>query len=76
MVLSSIQKEVLEALDKLREREQRQVLDFTRDLARTAHRGTSGRILLQFSSGIKGDDLKRMANAIEEGCERVNPDEW
>ena len=76
MVSSSLQKEILKELGKLKEREQHQVLNFTRHLARTVPRGTSGRTLLQFSSGIKRDDLKRMANAIEEGCERVNLDEW
>lgn len=35
-----------------------------------------GRDLLKFVGSIPADDLKRMSEAIEEGCERVDLNEW
>ena len=75
MVLLPIQKEILEEIGKLGEREQHQVLDFARTLVRTKHRGTSGKELLRLAVGIEADDLRRMSDAIEEACEQVNPGE-
>ena len=39
-------------------------------------RGTPGRELLQFAGTIELDDLALMQQAIEEGCEQVDADEW
>lgn len=35
-----------------------------------------GRDLLKFVGSIPADDLKRMSEAIEEGCERIDLNEW
>lgn len=50
------------------------------------HRGNSlpappgerphGKDLLKFVGSIPADDLKRMSDAIEEGCERIDLNEW
>jgi hypothetical protein len=39
-------------------------------------RGTPAADLLQFAGMIDAADLKAMAEAIEEGCEQVDPDGW
>ena len=36
----------------------------------------SGQSLLRFSGTIEREDLEQMSQAIAEGCERVNGDEW
>jgi hypothetical protein len=41
-----------------------------------ASRGTPGRELLQFAGTIEPDDLALMKQAIEEGCEKVDANEW
>ncbi|MBI3990358.1 MAG: hypothetical protein HY347_12175 [candidate division NC10 bacterium] len=56
--------------------EQRQVLEFARSLRRRHIRGTPGAKVLELAVGIDPEDLKRMEEAIEEGCERIEPDEW
>ncbi len=38
--------------------------------------GTPAADLLQFVGMISDEDLKLMSDAIEEGCERVDPDGW
>ena len=35
---------------------------------------TAGELLREFGSSIPDDELDRMEKAIEEGCERVDPD--
>ncbi len=39
-------------------------------------RGTPGKELLQFAGTIEPDDLALIKQAIEEGCEKVDADEW
>ena len=55
---------------------QRQVLEFTRALALSMPRGVAGRQLLQFAGAIPRSDAELMQEAIEQGCEQVDTDEW
>lgn len=71
-----IEKELLKQLEQLGPKEQWQVLDFARTLAPLKRRGTPGESLLRFGGAIEAADLAIIAQAIEEGCEQVNPDEW
>ncbi len=71
-----MEKELLKQLEQLGPEEQRQVLDFVRTLAPLKRRGTPGESLLRFGGAIEAADLAIIAQAIEEGCEQVNPDEW
>lgn len=73
---SGMEKELLKQLEQLGPEEQRRVLDFARTLAPFKRRGTSGESLLRFGGAIEAADLAIIAQAIEEGCEQVNPDEW
>ena len=72
----SLQKQILDQLDKLPIEQQHQVLDFARTLARTKPAGKPGKDLLSFGGAIAIADLKIMSQAIEEGCEQVNINEW
>ena len=73
---SAIDKEIREQLEQLPAAQQRQVLDFARALAAKKRQATSGQALSQFGGTITKEDLAQIAQAIEEGCEQVNPDEW
>lgn len=68
--------EVVEQLEHLPEDLQRRVLAYTRSLARSAPQGVSGQELLRFAGLIPADDLERMRQAVEQGCEQVDPDDW
>ena len=52
------------------------VLDFAQGLARGRPRGASGADMMKFFGRLPPDDAQRMAEVIEEGCERIFPNEW
>jgi len=68
--------ELLEEVDRLGEEDRRRVLEFARALARTTPMGTPGKNLFRHMGAIPEEELDRMAEAIEEGCEKVNLDAW
>lgn len=72
----SIIDEVVEQLKVMPQPLQRQVLEFVRSLVKAEVRGTPGQQLLRFAGSIPSDDLQLMREAIEQGCERVDIDEW
>jgi hypothetical protein len=72
----AIEKELREQLDLLPVAQQRQVLDFVRALAAKKGQAASGQALNRFAGTIAKEDLALIAEAIDEGCEQVNPDEW
>ncbi|MEO0538876.1 MAG: hypothetical protein AAF215_34090 [Cyanobacteria bacterium P01_A01_bin.123] len=72
----SIIDQVIEQLSNMPQSLQQQVLQFARMLGQVRIQGTPGHKLLKFSGSIQSDDLALMRNAIEEGCEQVDFDEW
>jgi hypothetical protein len=73
---SAIVNQVIDHLESLPPNLQEQVLAFVRALDTSYHRGVSGQQLLKFAGTIPKDDLQRMSQAIEEGCEQVDLHEW
>lgn len=73
---SIIQQEIANELNKLRVEEQRQVLEYARSLAEVKPVGVHGKTLLAFAGTIEKSDLELMRLAIEDGCEKVSPNEW
>jgi len=71
-----IVEQVIEQLQSLPYELQRQVLEFTRALALSVPHGVTGRQLLQFAGAIPRSDIELMQEAIEQGCEQVDTDEW
>jgi hypothetical protein len=67
---------VIEHLKALPQELQWRVLEFTRALALSTPRGIPGQQLLTFAGTIPLDDVKLMREAIEQGCERVDSNEW
>ena len=76
MMSPTLETEIQEQLSHLPLEQQRQVLEFARALVAARVRGVPGRALLRFAGLVETDDLALMKQAIEEGCEQVQPNEW
>ena len=76
MVDATIEQELSTCLGRLPVEQQRQVLEFARNLTTSPLQGVRGSTLLQFSGTIDESDLEAMSQAIEDGCERIDADEW
>lgn len=75
MTLTTLEQEILARLHRLTPPQQREVLAFVRTLGNTPV-GIPGRELLAFAGSIEPHDLLTLQQAINEGCEQVNLDEW
>ena len=71
-----IKMKVIEQLETLPENLQRQVLVFMQGLQSVVGQGVPGNQLLKFAGSIPVDDLELMRQAIEDGCEWVDANEW
>jgi hypothetical protein len=71
-----IKRQILEQVNDLPYVEQRKVLNFARALGQAKPAGVSWDDLCRFAGTIDKADLRRMADAIEEGCERIDINEW
>ena len=76
MTNPSLENEIINHLNKLSSQQQQQVLDFARFLVMTKPIGVPGKELLRFAGAISADDLNLMAQAVKEGCEQVDLNEW
>ena len=70
----TVKDEIIEQVDSLAAPQQRKVLDFARRLTMPA--GTPGRDLMRFVGSIDPADLEAMSHAIQEGCEKIEPNGW
>lgn len=73
---SSFEQELLTEFAKLTPVHQQQVLHYVRTLSSAKPKGVPGSSLLKFAGTIDSQELQLMAQAIEEGCEQVNPHDW
>ncbi len=71
----AIRDQIIRQLDGLSDRDQRRALSFVRSLS-AAPEGVSGGNLLRFAGAFEPEEARRMSEAIEEGCERVDAGEW
>lgn len=79
MVGASLDKEILEQVERLNQEQKRQVLAFARDLAESSRlRGTPAEEFFASAAEAKFDaaSLQEMQQAIEEDCERIDLDGW
>jgi len=76
MVSPVLEKELHQHLEQLPLSQQRQVLDFARALITSRPRGRPGRLLLQFAGTMTNEEAKEMLEAIEEGCGKVDANDW
>lgn len=73
---TTVEKDIHEQLSQLPLEQQRQVLEFARALATARIHGVPGQNLLRFAGSIDHEDLMIIEQAIKDGCEKVNLDEW
>lgn len=73
--MAAIEQEIIERVRKLDTEKQQRVLEFVRSLV--LPQGISGEDLVARAHKINFDpvDLEEMKRAIEEGCERIEPEE-
>lgn len=76
MIAAALEQELHQQLSVLSLEQQRQVLDFARALALARPHGVPGETLLRFGGMFDPDDLRAMEQAIEEECEKIDPDGW
>jgi len=76
MAENAIIQQIIKQLSSLPPDLQKKIYDFTVELSHSRPKGTPGKDLLQFAGTIESDDIEVMKQAIEEGCEQVNADEW
>lgn len=71
-----IAEKVIEQMKNLPQELQWRVLQFTRALVVSTPQGVSGLQLMRFAGAIPQDDIKVMREAIEQGCEQVDGNDW
>ena len=76
MVNPSVKDQILTDLEQLSPEKQERAAQLVHDLVSTTPKGVSGRELLQFAGILDAQAVLEMTEAIEEGCERVDLDEW
>ncbi len=76
MLNTSVKKDIINQIGRLDYEHQRHVLDFARALAVTGPKGVSGKQLLSFAGSIPAENLKVIKKVIEDGCEKVDLNEW
>ncbi|NER06240.1 MAG: hypothetical protein F6K17_28495 [Okeania sp. SIO3C4] len=75
MSLSTID-EIVAQLKSMPQHLQYQVLEFARKLPKTEVRGIPGKQLLPFAGSISPEDLQNMSEAIKQGCEQIDINDW
>ncbi len=73
---STIQQQIARQIDRMPAELQRRVLEFARSLVESRAKGERGSELLRFAGWLDSKTAQAMKQAVEEGCERVNPNEW
>jgi hypothetical protein len=76
MVNPAVKKQILSDLERLSPELQTRAAQLVRDLVATRPQGVPGRDLLRFAGLFDAETTRQMKEAIEEGCERVDLDEW
>jgi len=76
VVMPAIKEQILNDLDQLSPEQQKRAAELVHGLISPRLKGTPGRELLRFSGTLDDESARQMMEAIEEGCERVDLDEW
>ncbi|RMH49442.1 MAG: hypothetical protein D6685_19230 [Bacteroidetes bacterium] len=71
----ALKDQLLRVFDHLAPEQQERLVAFARALA-SPPPGTPGAAFRPFVGQIPADEAARIAQAIEEGCERVDANEW
>lgn len=63
-------------LDRLSPEQQKRAAEFVGGLVSSLPQGASVEDLLKVAGTLDDESAREMMEAIEDGCERVDPDEW
>jgi hypothetical protein len=74
MTTAALNKEITKYLSSLGKSQQAKVLHFLKSLVQEKHAFSSQ--LISFAGCINAEDLKQMEQAINEGCEHIDSNEW
>lgn len=75
MTFQGVTAQIVKELSDLPLEKQQKVLAFTRSLLEHP-KGIKGSSLLDFAGTIASDQLLQIQEAVEEGCERIDANEW
>ena len=76
MVVPAVKEQILTDLDQLSPEQQKRAAELVHGLVAPLPRGASLEDLLKLAGTLDSDTAREMMEAIEEGCERVDLDEW
>ena len=76
MVNPTVKEQILTDLEQLSPERQVRAAQLVHGLVSATPKGVPGRMLLQFAGVLDAQSVREMTEAIEEGCERVDLDEW
>jgi len=76
MVMPAVKAQILSDLNQLSPTQQKRAAELVHGLVSTLPRGASVEDLLQVAGTLDDEATHEMMEAIEEGCERVDPHEW
>jgi hypothetical protein len=74
--MPAIKEQILNDLDQLSPAQQKRAAQLVRELVSPLPRGASVEDLLRIAGILDDEAAREMTEAIEEGCERVDLDEW
>jgi hypothetical protein len=74
--MNPIIEEVVQRLAPLPDNLQQKVLDYVQAIVDEAQAGTPGVRLLRYAGSLPLTELETMRQAIEKGCEQVEPHGW
>ncbi len=76
MKSKTIRREMIKRLGHLPTEIQIKILDLAEAAAPPPQKGVSGKKLLRFTGIFNAEDVADMTQAIENGCEKVDINEW
>jgi hypothetical protein len=76
MVVPAIKQQILSDLNQLSPAQQKRAAELVHGLVSTLPRGASVEDLLKVTGTLDDDAAREMTEAIEDGCARVDLDEW
>jgi hypothetical protein len=76
MVDATVKEQILGDLERLSPEMQARAAQLVHGLVSAAPRGVPGRDLLRFAGTIDAESIREMEEAIEDGCERIDPEAW
>lgn len=76
MVEATVKEQILNDIEQLSPEMQARAAQLIHGLVEAGPRGISGRDLLPFAGAIDAESIREMEEAIEDGCERIDPEAW